>query len=368
MADEDTTQIEDETTSSNLVFSEDEIATLEQEFPDESAQNKGEKTDETEGDDEPEDDEDLDGFDTDDEDDEDTDTDGDTREGDEETREGEREEDEVDEEEDETFTLVVDGQEIEVDSVDDLAALAQKGVFYEKRAAESKQSLDNANFTMKAMINDHFGFLEEFYAQKFGDYESARQHVAKLAHAYVVPYYKELQAEPDQQAQLKENRRLQREARQSGQQNQQNQQGQGQEPTFSQQDIEQLQTLEHNVNVALGEVGLPQDSEPLRKRMADIMLGAIDRNEYMHPLNAAKILLRERKDLQRELARTVPKKGRKGGKSRKQTKADIAAAKTRRSAKKPGPEGRGRRARQSPRTFTGREFINSLDQAMGLEP
>lgn len=368
MADEETTQSDEPEASTNLVFSEEEIASLEKEFKaDVVPEDEGEAADETEGDeDEPKGDE-LDGFDTDpDDDDEDDETvsDDDDPEGDEEGREAASDDDEEDEEEDEGFTLLVEGKTHQVENVDQLAALAQKGIFYEKRATESKRALENANFTMRAMINDHFGFLEEFYTQKFGNYESARKHVAELAHAYVVPYYKELQAEPEAQKQLAENRQLKRQAR-SGQQN-----GKGQqetERTYTQAEIEQLQTLEHNVSVALAEVGLPKDSDPLRKRMADIMLAALARDETMHPLTAAKHLLRERKALHKELSRTVPK-GRKRGKSGKQTKADIAAAKTRRSRKKSGAsEQRGERKVKTQRTYTGREFINSLNDAMGLE-
>lgn len=367
MADEETTQTDDEevTSSNNLVFSEDEIATLEKEF-NEPAEDEGKET-KPEDEDEEEDD-DLDGIDIDNEDedeDEETGSDDDDPEGDAGVRKEAREdEDEDEEEEDETFTLLVEGKEHHVENVDRLAALAQKGIFYEKRANESKRALENANFTMSAMIRDHFGFLEEYYTQKFGNYESARKHVAELAHAYVVPYYKELQAEPEQQRQLAENRQLKRQAK-SGQQN-----GNGQqtEKTYTQAEIEQLQTLEHNVSVALHEVGLPKDSDPLRKRMADIMLDALSRDETMHPLTAAKHLLRERKALQKELSRTVPK-GRKTGKSGKQKKADIAAAKTRRSRKKSGTgEQRGGRTVRTQRTFTGREFIDSINDALGLEP
>ena len=361
MADEPTTQTDDQEISNNVVFSEDEIADIEKEFAaDELPEDEGKETDEPTGDEEEEPEGDEEDLDREDED-EDADDDEDP-EGGRDLPAGDGKEDEEVPEDDEGFTLVVDGQEIEIDTVDELASLAQKGIFYEKRSSETKRALDNANFTMKAMINDHFGFLEEFYAQKFGDYESARQHVAKLAHAYVVPYYKELQSEPDQQAQLKENRRLQREAR-MGQGN-----GAQQQNTFTQEDIEQLQTLEHNVSQALGEVGLPQDSEPLRKRMADIMLGALDRDEYMHPLNAAKVLLRERKELQRELSRTVPP-GRKTGKSGKQRTADIAAARSRRSRKKTGTSGSGggRKVKRDPE-YTGRQFIDSINNALGLEP
>jgi len=367
MADEETTQTEEQEPSTNLVFSEAEIAKLEKEFTtDESPEDEGKETDEPKGDeDEPEGDE-LEGFDTDEDEDEDEDetgSDDDDPEGDEAGREAASDDEEEDEEEDEGFTLLVEGKEHQVENVDQLAALAQKGIFYEKRANESKRSLENANFTMRAMINDHFGFLEEFYTQKFGNYESARKHVAELAHAYVVPYYKELQSEPDAQRQMAENRQLKRQARPG----QQNGNGQKTERTFTQDDIEQLQTLEHNVSVALHEVGLPKDSEPLRKRMADIMLAALERDETMHPLTAAKHLLRERKALHKELSRTAPK-GRKRGKSGKQKKADIAAAKTRRSRKKSGTsEQRGERKVKTQRTFTGREFINSINDALGLE-
>ena len=360
---EDTTQIESETTSSNLVFSEDEISEMEKEF-NEPAEDEGKPATEKEGtEDEDEDEDDLDGLDFDDDEDDDDESDDGDPEGDEGEGKAGRDDDDEDEEEDEGFTLLVEGKTIEVENVDQLAALAQKGIFYEKRANESKRALENANFTMRAMINDHFGFLEEYYTQKFGNYEAARKHVAEMAHAHVVPYYQELQAEPDARAQMAENRQLKRQAR-SGQQ-----QGNGQQPerTFTQAEIEQLQTLEHNVGVALTEVGLPKDSEPLRKRMADIMLSALSRDEHMHPLTAAKHLLRERKSLQKELARTAPK-GRKRGKSGKQKKADIAAAKTRRSRKKSGTaEQRGGRKVKTQRTYTGREFINSINDALGLE-
>ncbi|MCK5652761.1 MAG: hypothetical protein KAJ42_15330 [Gemmatimonadetes bacterium] len=366
MADEETTQTEEQEPSTNLVFSEDEIADLEKEFKaDVSPEDEGKEAEEDDDEQEEGDEESLDGFDTDEEaDDDESDSDEDDTDGDEESGETGEDEAEEDEEEDEGFTLLVEGKTHQVENVDQLAALAQKGIFYEKRATESKRALENANFTMRAMINDHFGFLEEFYTQKFGNYESARKHVAELAHAYVVPYYKELQAEPEAQKQLQENRQLKRQAR-GGQQN-----GNGQqktERTYTQAEIEQLQTLEHNVSVALDEVGLPKDSDPLRKRMADIMLAAMARDETMHPLTAAKHLLRERKALQKELSRTVPK-GRKRGKSGKQKKADIAVAKTRRSRKKSGTsEQRGERKVKTQRTYTGREFINSLNDAMGLE-
>lgn len=360
MAEDTITEVEQETTSSNLVFSDDEIADLETEFnPDESTEDDGQ---ETEGEEDGQSDEDEDLEDLEDEDDEDDEEEEDpdsTLQGDEEKPGADSE---AEEDEEEGFTLVVDGQEVEVPDVDALAALAQKGIFYERRAGDTKRALDNANFTMKAMINDHFGFLEEFYAQKFGDYESARQHVAKLAHSYVVPYYKELQAEPEQQQLLRDKRQLEREKRNGGQQQTQSQN------TFTQDEISELQTLEHNVSTALGEVGLPEDSEPLRKRMADIMLGALERDEYMHPLSAAKHLLRERQQLQKELARTAPK-GRKGKKSKKQQKADIAAAKTRRSSKKRGTGDRGgQRRRAEPQFMTGREFLNGINSALDLEP
>ena len=370
MADEETTQVEEEPSSNNLVFSEEEISKLEKDF-NEPAEDEGKET-KPEDEDEDEDEDDdavLDGIDLDTEDDdedEETGSDDDDPEGDAGVRKkaGEDEDEDEDEEEDEGFSLLVEGKTHQVENIDQLAALAQKGIFYEKRATESKRALDNANFTMRAMINDHFGFLEEFYTQKFGNYESARKHVAELAHAYVVPYYKELQAEPEQQRQLAENRQLKRQAKTG----QQNGNGQQTERTYTQAEIEQLQTLEHNVSVALQEVGLPKDSDALRKRMADIMLEAMTRDETMHPLTAAKHLLRERKTLQKELSRTVPK-GRKTGKSGKQKKADIAAAKTRRSRKKSGTaEQRGERTVKSQRTYTGREFIGSLNDALGLEP
>ncbi len=366
MADEETTQTEPEH-STNLVFSEEEIASLEKEFKaDESPEDEGKEAEEDGDEQEEGDEESLDGFDTDEEaDDDESDSDEGDTDGDEESSEAGEDEAEEDEEEDEGFTLLVEGKTHQVENVDQLAALAQKGIFYEKRATESKRALENANFTMNAMIRDHFGFLEEFYTQKFGNYESARKHVAELAHAYVVPYYKELQAEPEQQRTMAETRQLKRQAK-MGQQNGQGQQ-ESTERTYTQAEIEQLQTLEHNVSVALDEVGLPKDSDPLRKRMADIMLAAMARDETMHPLTAAKHLLRERKELHKELSRTVPK-GRKKGKSGKQTKADIAAAKTRRSRKKSGTsEQRGERKVKTQRTYTGREFINSLNDAMGLE-
>lgn len=343
--------LEEQATSSSVIFSEDELADLEREFSgDESAQDEGEETDDEEGD------ESIDEEESEDEDEESSES----ADGDEGSEEAEEDDDEEGEEGPE-FVLTVEGEEYEVNDVDDLARLAQKGIFYEKRDAQTQQALNSANFTMQAMINDHFGFLEEFYAQQFGDHESARTHVAKLAHNYLVPYYKEMQSEPEQQQLMREKRQLEREKRNMGR----NQNGQ---VTFTQEEVQELHNLEMNITSALGEVGLPKDSAPLRKRMADIMLGALEHNQNLHPVQAAKILLKEREQLHAELTRTLPSGGRRRQKTPAQRERDIAATRQRRSRKKPGnAQGKPPRQRQPARTFTGRQFLDELDNALNLD-
>ena len=145
MADEETTQTEEQEPSTNLVFSEEEIASLEKEFKaDESPEDEGKETEEGDDDEQEEgDEESVDGFDTDEEaDDDESDSDEDDTDGDEEGGETGEDDTEEDEEEDEGFTLLVEGKTHQVENLDQLAALAQKGIFYEKRANESKRSLE----------------------------------------------------------------------------------------------------------------------------------------------------------------------------------------------------------------------------------
>lgn len=357
MADETTTVEEPQ----GLDFTEDEITALEEEFkvpPVEDAD-----------DDDDDDEEDLEGEEEEEEEEEES--------GDEEGDEGgpggdvgEEEEGEEDpaqgkgkeaEEETQGYELVVDGQSILVDTEAELAAWAQKGIHYEKKDAARQKIVDDATFTMNAMIDNPMVSLEEIWTSRYGgNNEQARSHVAKMAEAYLKPIWEEATAEPADRLKLQEER-FTRRAQNMRQQHQQAAQGQ-----FTQEDLQFIQSMDVQIASALEAVDLPKEDTTLRKWMADVMRDGLDRGINPDPRAAAEFIKSQQKARSKALGNPVPKDRKKPGK-KTSTAKKIAKAKARRSSRQSG-EGTAPVKRQRPKFMTTREWLDGLNSDLNLEP
>ena len=286
---------------------------------------------------------------------------------DEETGEAEEESQEEEGEEEESsagYELVVDGQQVLIDTEEELARWAQKGIHYERRAQETQKRMEDATFTLNAMLNDPINFLEEYYTEQLGgNNEAARGECYKICAAYVKPILDEIAADPASRAKLQQDRWQKRQQQQTQRAQLQQQQ------QFTQEDLTFIRDLERNIVGALEKAGLPGDSAPLRKRMADVMLAALERNEQIHPIDAAEFIKREQADYQNALKAAVPKGQPKEKRSKEEKEAAIKKARQKRSRKKVGTgSAAGRARRQEPRYITGREFLEGINTALNLEP
>jgi hypothetical protein len=363
MAEEDTAvQAEPQ----GLTFTEEELDQLEAEFEKPQKETPDEE-DELDLDDEEDEDEDED-------EDEEEEAEAEGKEDDEEEEEAEAET-EADDESDsegarekdaeEGFELVVDGQPVQVDTIDDLAAWAQKGIHYERKQQENQKVVDDAIFTMRAMVNDPMPALEEIWTQRYGgNNEQARAHIAKLAENYLEPIWREMTAEPAERLKLQQERFNKR-----WQEHQQRQEAQ-QQGQFSQEDIQYIQTMDAQIGHALKSVDLPADNTTLRKWMADVMRDGLARGIQPDPVAAAEYIKSQQEERQRALGNSAPSK-----KDRKKTKAQgakaakkIQKAKARRSSRTRGQGQAPQRRRQEPRYMTSREWLNGLNTDLNLEP
>lgn len=367
MANEDTNIIAGEPElSSSLTFSEEELSALEDDF-------KAPADDDEEEDDAEDDSEDADeeeeeaGEEEEGEDDKvsDEDAEGGTDAA-EAGKDGEGEqasEEDRDEESEEGYELLVDGRTVFVDTEDELAAWAQKGLHYERKRLEMERSVENATFTMNAMVNDPMAALEEIWTGKFqGNHEQARSHIQKLCEAYLEPIWRELTAEPAQRMKLQQDRFT---AQSQKMQAQHNQATEGQ---FTQEDIDFIQNLDTQIESALTGVGLPAEDSTLRKWMADVMRDGLGRGIHPDPVMAAQFIKSQQQERDQALGNSAPAKDRKKTKGSKKA-AKIAKAKARRSQRQGGdksaPHGRRRKA---PQFMSSREWLDSLNKDLQLEP
>jgi hypothetical protein len=372
MADETTTA---EAPPDGLNFTEDDIIKLEEEFkapPQEDAEDEDEDEDEDpdagledEGDEEEEEGE----GETEGEEEEDDDLDED-EEGDKEpeakaSKKGDKKKSaKGDEKPEQGYELLVDGQQILIDTEEELAAWAQKGIHYEKKDRARQKVVDDATYTMNALINDPLASLEEIWTAKYGgNHEQARQHVAKLAETYLEPIWRELTAEPAQRLKIQQDRFNQRSTQQQQKQQQQ------QQNSFSQEDLQFIQTMDVQIASALEAVDLPKEDVDLRKWMADVMRDGIDRGIDPDPRAAAEFIKTTQEKRMKALGVSVPKKDRKSGGKKKPSAKKIAAAKARRSSRQGGtgtaPPGK---KRQEPQFMTSRQWLDGLNSDLNLEP
>jgi hypothetical protein len=357
MADDDTEVLTEESAevSTGMDFSEDELAALEEGFSeDEPTEDESEETGEEEEEEAGEE--------------EGEDSSGDPEEeGSSTPEEGEEsltEDGEAGEEtKDEGYELTVDGQAVLVDTEEELAAWAQKGIHYEKHAQETQKRMEDATFALQSMLNDPAAFLVNFHAgQNGGNREAARQVVFEICRNYVMPILDEQAADPAKRLQL-QRARWDQDQQQAAQERRIEQQN-----SYTQEDIQELHNLERGANAALERVGLPQDSA-MRKRMAGFMLGALDRGHQMHPIEAAEIVRREVDEYQKAAGKAAPKGQKKPDKrSRKEKQAAIKRAKAKRSRKKTGNATATGRRREEPRTMNSREFLDGINTALNLDP
>jgi hypothetical protein len=353
--------------SSSLSFSEDELQGLESDFkaaPEEEEEDDSEDEDE-EG--EAEEDEEEEEGDVEDEGEEEDEDEGEEQEGDSENAkkkpDGESAAKKAGEEEKtEGYELNVDGQTVLVDTEEELAAWAQKGIHYERNRLVNEKKINDATYTMNALINDPMASLEEIWTAKFGgNHEQARQKVAKMCEFYLEPIWRELTAEPAQRLKMQEERFTKRQ-QQTTAQAQQAQDGQ-----FSQEDIQFIQNIDVQIETALESEGLPKESIPLRKWMADVMREGLDRGIQPDPRAAAAYIKSQQKERDEALGNSAPVKDR-GKKKVSKKAAKIARAKARRSQRQGGgkaaPPGKRRR---EPQYLTTREWIDGLNKDLKLE-
>lgn len=365
MAEETTTV---ETPPDGLNFTEDDIVALEEEFkapPQEDAEDEGEDEDEDpdaglededEEEEDEEEDEEAEGDEEGEADEGDPPADGKVKEAPEKKK--------AKEEKTEGYELLVDGQQILIDTEEELAAWAQKGIHYEKKDRARQKVVDDATYTMNALINDPLASLEEIWTSKYGgNHEQARQHVAKLAETYLEPIWRELTAEPAQRLKIQQDRFNQRSTQQ--QQRQQKQQ----QNSFSQEDLQFIQTMDVQIASALEAVDLPKEDVDLRKWMADVMRDGIDRGIDPDPRAAAEFIKTTQEKRLKALGVSVPKKDRKSGGKKKPSAKKIAQAKARRSSRQGGtgtaPPGK---KRQEPQFMTSRQWLDGLNSDLNLEP
>ncbi len=375
MAEETTTV---ETPPDGLNFTEDDILKLEEDFkaPEEEDEEDEDEGDEDEDPDaglEDEDDEEeeegeveAEGEEEEDDDDEKevdelSESDKDKRKAKEKKTKGAKDSDEGTE----GYELLVDGQPILIDTEEELAAWAQKGIHYEKKDRARQKVVDDATYTMNALINDPLASLEEIWTAKYGgNHEQARQHVAKLAETYLEPIWRELTAEPAQRL------KIQQERFNTRSQKQQQKQQQQQQNSFSQEDLQFIQTMDVQIASALESVDLPKEDVALRKWMADVMRDGIDRGIDPDPRAAAEFIKETQEKRMKALGVSVPKKDRKsGGKKKLSASKKIAKAKARRSSRQGGTgKASSGKKRQQPQFMTTREWLDGLNSDLNLEP
>ena len=353
MADEETTVVEDET-SSQLDFTDEELAALDGDSEDGTTPEAEEDPEGDEGE-ESEDPEEE-------EEDEEGEEDSDDTEGAEGEEEGEDEgedegETEEEEPETETFELEVRGQKHTIEGVDDLAALAQKGIFFEAECNQMREKVESASFTMNAMIKDPLGFYEAFCTQKNGgNYDAARAECYRIADAYMKPILEEIGADEAGRERLRKAREDKLGA--------QREREEYQNKTFTHEDMEWIRVAQHNVGVALAEAGLPEDSSRMRKRMADIMLEQHRGGTDVHPQQAAAMLREELESLGSEIA--SPPKGGKKARTKEEKQAAIKRARAKKSRKKMAGAREGA-PRGEVRSINSRQFLDGIDKALNLD-
>lgn len=360
MAEEETTTTEEPELSSGISFSDDELSALEDDFkaPEEEEEDESEGEDE-EG--EEREDEEEEAGETEGEDDAEgaVDVEGKPEpEGKEEDAEGKETEGEP-----EGYELIVDGKPVLVDTEEDLARWAQKGIHYEKKRLEMERSVENATFTMNAMVNDPMAALEEIWTGKYaGNHEQARAHIQKLCEGYLEPIWRELAAEPAQRIQLQEKRFTARLQQQKAQ-NERSQEGQ-----FTQEDIDFIQTLDGQIESALNGVGLPAEDPTLRRWMADVMRDGLARGIHPDPAGAAQYIKGEQQARSEALGNSAPAKDREKTKASAKA-AKIAKAKARRSTRQGGGKSRPpSRQSRAPQYMSSRAWLDSLNKDLQLEP
>jgi len=277
--------------------------------------------------------------------------------GDEESTEGDTKPDDY------VYTLHVDGEEVEVESEEKLVDWAQKGMSLEKKSTETNRLAQDAQFTMNAIINDPMGFLEEMSVSQicgtrtpgFDDYESARNHVARICEKYLGPYLQEIAAPDTEKRAIKAERQLDQERKRS----ERDQQTQTEQ--YTQEDVEWMQNLQHDIDIALKEFDLP-DTAPIKGRMASLMDEAIESGGDMHPQEAAKIISKEREEYLKSLGGSVS-----DDQSESKKKVAVKEAKANKSRKKAGVSKGVKRPRKKVASINSRDFMDRIDEAYGLD-
>lgn len=353
MADEDTTTEVIDETSSQLDFTDEELAALDggtedgadSEAEEDPEGEEGEESEDPEAEEEEDEDEgDLEG--------------GEEEEGEEGGKEGEEEGEKEEEPEPEVFELEVKGQKHTVEGIDDLAALAQKGIFFEAECNQMREQVKSASFTMNAMVKDPLGFYEAYCTQKNGgNYDAARAECYRIADAYMKPILEEIGADEAGRTKLRQAREDKLSA--------QREREEYQEKTFTHEDMEWIRIAQHNVGVALSEAGLPEDSPRMRKRMADIMKEQLHGGRDLHPQQAAQMLREELEALGAEIASPPGKDGKKA-RTKEEKQAAIKRARAKKSRKKTGL-GREGAPRGEVRTINSRQFLDGIDKALNLD-
>jgi len=261
------------------------------------------------------------------------------------------------------WELKVDGEERIVESEQELVDWAQKGMSLEKTSTENKQLADDAKFTMNAVINDTFGFLEEMTVSQicgtrtpgFEDYEQARNHVARLCEQYLGPYLQEIAAPDTEKRAIKAERQLAQERKRS--ERDQNTQAE----QYTQEDVEWMQNLQHDIGMALKEFDLP-DTAPIKGRMASLMDEAIESGGDMHPQEAAKIISQEREEYLKSLGGSASE-----DQDEPKKKAAVKEARANKSRKKAGVSKNVKRPRKKVASINSRDFMDKIDEAYGLD-
>lgn len=364
MADDEVITEDVEIASSGMDFSDAELTALEEEFTttDEPAKDEDEDADEEEGagDEQEEDDTSGDAASTETAEGQEAADDGADRQGDSEAKEDGEEE----EEGEEGYELAVDGQPVLVDTEQELMGWAQKGIHYERVAQATQKRMEDATFALNSMLHDPMTFLEEYHTgQNGGNNEAARGICYKIAERYMKPILDEIAADPAKRLQLQQDRWGRRQEINAQQQTA------AAQNTYTQEDIQEIQNLERDANSALDRVGLPQDSAPLRKRMAEIMLTELNRGVQMHPIQAAEAVRREVDEYQKAAAKSAPRKGQKkvGKRSKKEKEAAIRRARAKGSRKKTGTGAQARRRSAEPQFMNSREFLAGLNKSLNLD-
>lgn len=295
-------------------------------------------------------DEDVDRADSEDRQDDDKPDDEETSEGDEDAAQ-------------EGYELVVDGQSVLVDTEEELAAWAQKGIHYERKQQDLERRVENSEFTVNAILKDPLNsILELWTANEFGgNYEQARFQMRQLVENWLDPVWKEELAKPHERAAMQQQRMQSRHQR-----TQQQQQAQL-DSSFTQEDIDFIQNMDVHISEALRESGLPAENKNLRQRMAQVMRDGVDRGIQPDPRAAVQFIKSQQEELSKALGNTpTPRDGKKSGKS--SDPAAIKAAKNRRSKSQKGKAPRkGGRRRKEPQYITAREFMTGINDKLGVD-